>query len=44
MAEMPFIPLAPAIAAALHNATGVWFDKLPLTPENVVRTLRNNGV
>jgi CO/xanthine dehydrogenase Mo-binding subunit len=39
MAEMPFIPLAPAIAAALHDATGVWFDELPLTPERVLKTL-----
>ncbi|MFZ0545736.1 MAG: molybdopterin cofactor-binding domain-containing protein [Candidatus Promineifilaceae bacterium] len=39
MAEMPFLPLAPAIAAALHNATGVWFDELPLTPERVLATL-----
>jgi CO/xanthine dehydrogenase Mo-binding subunit len=44
MAEMPMIPLAPAIAAALYDATGVWFDRIPLTPENVVRTLRANGV
>ena len=32
MAEMPFIPMAPAITAAVHDATGVWFDELPLTP------------
>src|SRR5262249_49160528 len=31
MAEMPFLPLAPAIAAAVHDATGVWMDSLPLT-------------
>jgi CO/xanthine dehydrogenase Mo-binding subunit len=43
MAEMPFIPLAPAVAAALHDATGVWFDAIPLTPENVLRTLHANG-
>ncbi len=35
MAEMPFIPTAPALAAAIHDATGVWFDHLPLTPERV---------
>ncbi len=40
MAEMPFIPTAPAIVAALHDATGVWFDELPLTPERVWRGLR----
>jgi len=37
--EMPFIPLSPAIIAAVHNATGVWFDKFPLTPEVVLRGL-----
>jgi len=35
MGEMPFIPVAPAIAAAVHDATGIWFDELPLTPERV---------
>jgi CO/xanthine dehydrogenase Mo-binding subunit len=36
MGEMPFLPLAPAIVAAVYDATGVWFDQLPLTPERVV--------
>lgn len=40
MAEMPFIPLAPAIAAALHDATGVWFEQIPLTPERVAARLQ----
>jgi len=35
MAEMPFIPTAPAIAAAIHDATGAWIDELPYTPERV---------
>jgi CO/xanthine dehydrogenase Mo-binding subunit len=35
MAEMPFLPLAPALVAAVHDATGVWFDSLPLTPDRV---------
>ena len=39
MAEMPFLPLAPAIIAAVHDATGVWFDEFPLTPERVLRGL-----
>ncbi|RLC91526.1 MAG: aldehyde oxidase, partial [Chloroflexi bacterium] len=39
MGEMPFIPLAPALVAAVHDATGVWFDELPLTPERVLRQL-----
>jgi len=41
MAEMPFLPLAPAIIAAVHDATGVWFDDFPLTPERVLRGLGN---
>jgi CO/xanthine dehydrogenase Mo-binding subunit len=39
MGEMPYIPLAPAIVNALHNATGVWFYDFPLTPERVLRGL-----
>lgn len=42
MGEMPFLPLAPAIAGAVHDATGVWFDQLPLTPERVVLGLRES--
>ncbi|MCB0113976.1 MAG: molybdopterin-dependent oxidoreductase, partial [Caldilineaceae bacterium] len=41
MAEMPFIPTAPAIAAAVHDAVGVWYDELPLTPERIWRGLHN---
>lgn len=40
MAEMPFIPLAPAVTAAVHDAVGVWFDEFPLTPERVLRGIR----
>jgi CO/xanthine dehydrogenase Mo-binding subunit len=39
MAEMPFIPVTPAITAALHQATGVWFNDFPLTPERVLKGL-----
>jgi CO/xanthine dehydrogenase Mo-binding subunit len=39
LGEMPFLPVAPAISAALHDATGVWFDDFPLTPERVLRGL-----
>ncbi len=39
MGEMPYIPLAPAIIHALYDATGVWFDEFPLTPERVLRGL-----
>ncbi|MBN1285243.1 MAG: xanthine dehydrogenase family protein [Anaerolineae bacterium] len=44
MGEMPFLPLAPAIAAAVHDATGVWFDSIPLTPARVVEKLRAAGL
>jgi CO/xanthine dehydrogenase Mo-binding subunit len=39
MAEMPFLPLAPAVIDAMHQATGVWFYEFPLTPERVLRGL-----
>lgn len=39
MAEMPFLPLAPAVIDAVHHATGVWFNEFPLTPERVLRGL-----
>jgi len=41
MGEMPFLPLAPAVAAAVHDATGVWFDDFPLTPERVLKALKS---
>lgn len=39
LGELPFLPLAAAIAAAVQDATGVWFDDFPLTPERVLRGL-----
>ncbi|MGD8586073.1 MAG: molybdopterin-dependent oxidoreductase [Chloroflexota bacterium] len=44
MAEMPFIPYAPAVTAALYDALGIWFDAIPLTPERVVNVLREHGI
>ncbi len=40
MAEMPLLPVAPALAAAIHDATGVWVDTLPITPERMRAALR----
>jgi CO/xanthine dehydrogenase Mo-binding subunit len=40
MAEMPLIPYAPAITAAVFDATGVWFDEFPLTPGRVLAGLK----
>ncbi len=39
MAEMPYLPYTPAVAAAIFDAIGVWFDSFPLTPERVLRGL-----
>ena len=40
VAEMPFITYAPALIAAVHDATGVWFDEFPLTPSRVLAALK----
>lgn len=34
--EMPYLPMAPAVSAAIHSATGVWFDQFPYTPERIL--------
>jgi CO/xanthine dehydrogenase Mo-binding subunit len=39
LGELPMLPTAPAIAAAIHDATGVWIDEFPFTPERVLRAL-----
>ncbi len=39
LGEIPFLPLVPAIAAAIHDATGVWINEFPFTPERVLRAL-----
>lgn len=44
MAEMPYLPLTPAVVAAVHDAVGIWFDEFPLTPERVYSALRDAGL
>jgi len=39
MSEMPLVPFAAAVAAAIHNATGAWICDLPMTPERVSAAL-----
>jgi CO/xanthine dehydrogenase Mo-binding subunit len=39
VAEMPLVPFLPAVAAAIHDATGVWMTEQPFTPERVLRAL-----
>jgi len=34
--ELPMDGPAPAIIAAIHDATGVWLDEIPATPEKVL--------
>ncbi|MHB8626143.1 MAG: molybdopterin-dependent oxidoreductase [Aggregatilineales bacterium] len=40
IAEIPKDGVAPAIASAIHDATGVWIRELPFTPERVWRALQ----
>lgn len=37
VAEMPYLPFAPAVIHAVRDATGVWFNEFPLTPQRVLR-------
>jgi len=39
MGEMPYLPFVPALTAAVHDATGIWFNEFPLTPERVLSGL-----
>ncbi len=41
--EGPQLATVPAIANALHDATGIWFDTAPFTPERVLRALDRQG-
>lgn len=43
MAEMGLLPYAAAVAAALHDATGVWVNEIPLTPDRVLAALTPGG-
>jgi CO/xanthine dehydrogenase Mo-binding subunit len=40
MAEMPLLPVAPAVVAAIHDAVGVWVNELPVTPERLLAVMR----
>lgn len=41
VAEISTDGVAPAVASAVHDATGVWMRELPYTPERVRQALKN---
>ena len=41
--EGSIVSTPPAVVSAIHDATGIWFKELPVTPEKVVRALREKG-
>jgi CO/xanthine dehydrogenase Mo-binding subunit len=43
LGEMPMLVLAPAILDAIHDATGVWFNQLPVRAEDVLMALKERG-
>jgi CO/xanthine dehydrogenase Mo-binding subunit len=43
MGEVPYLPVAAAVAAAIYDATGVRIDEFPFTAERVWRALRDKG-
>ncbi|MFQ5825904.1 MAG: xanthine dehydrogenase family protein molybdopterin-binding subunit, partial [Dehalococcoidia bacterium] len=36
-------PTVPAIANAIYDAVGVWIKELPITPEKILRALKEKG-
>jgi 4-hydroxybenzoyl-CoA reductase alpha subunit len=41
--EGTIVSTPPAVISALHDATGIWFKKLPVTPEDIVKGLKDAG-
>jgi CO/xanthine dehydrogenase Mo-binding subunit len=44
MAEMPLVPFAAAVANAIHDATGIWLNRQPMTPERVLKALTTQNM
>ena len=38
--EGSIVSTPPAVVSAIHDATGIWFKELPVTPEKVVKALK----
>jgi CO/xanthine dehydrogenase Mo-binding subunit len=41
--ELPMDVGAPAVIAAIHDATGVWIHDLPATPERILAAMAGRG-
>ena len=41
--EGSHVSAPPSIVSALHDATGIWFKELPVTPEKIVKALKEKG-
>ena len=41
--EGSIVSTPPAVFSALHNATGIWFKEQPVTPEKIVKALKEAG-
>ena len=41
--EGSHVSTPPAVVDALHAATGIWFKELPVTPEKIVKALKEKG-
>ena len=39
----PLLPVPPAVANAVYNAVGVRIDEVPITPEKVLRALKDKA-
>jgi CO/xanthine dehydrogenase Mo-binding subunit len=42
--EGSIVSTPPAVMDALHDATGVWFKTQPVTPEDIVKALKEKGL
>jgi 4-hydroxybenzoyl-CoA reductase alpha subunit len=41
--EGSIVSAPPAVVSAIHDATGIWFTELPITPEKIVTALKKRG-
>lgn len=41
--EGSIVSAPPAVVSAIHDATGIWFKELPVTPEKVIKALKEKG-